>query len=85
MPYCYYNLILLWKVQETNSGLDMNGTHQVFTYSDDVNLISDDIRTIGRNSDMLLNAYKDIGLVVNIGKTKYMEIGRQPGMMKINI
>ena len=26
--------------------------------------------------DVLLNAYKDIGLAVNIGKTKYMEIGR---------
>ena len=25
---------------------------------------------------MLLNACKDIGLAVNIGKTKYMEIGR---------
>ena len=30
---------------------------------------------------MLLNACKDIGLVVNIGKTKYMEIGRHRGMI----
>ena len=30
---------------------------------------------------MLLNACKDIGLAVNTGKTKYMEIGRQIGMM----
>ena len=29
-----------------------------------------------KNADVLLNACKDIGLVVNIGKTKYMEIGR---------
>ena len=29
-----------------------------------------------RNADVLLNACKDIGLAVNIGKTKYMEIGR---------
>ena len=36
-----------------------------------VNLIGDDIRTIGRNADVLLNASKDIGLAVNIGKTKY--------------
>ena len=28
---------------------------------------------------MLLNACKDIGLAVNIGKTKYMEIGRHRG------
>ena len=42
--------------------------------SDDVNLIGDDIRTIERNADVLLNACKDIGLAVNIRKTKYMEI-----------
>ena len=48
---------------------------------DDVNLIGDDIRTIERNADVLLNACKDIGLVVNIGKTKYMEVGRHRGMM----
>ena len=34
------------KVQETNLGMDMNGTHQVLAYADDVNLIGDDIRTI---------------------------------------
>ena len=45
----------------------MNGTYQALAYADDVNLIGD-IRTIERN------ACKDIGLAVNIGKTKYMEI-----------
>ena len=30
---------------------------------------------------MLLNACKDIGLAVNIGKTKYIEIGRLRGMI----
>ena len=58
----------------------MNGTHQVFAYADDVNLIGDDIRTIERNADVLINACKDIGLPVNTGKTKYMEIGRLRGM-----
>ena len=46
----------------------MNGTHQVLAYADDVNLTGDDIRTIERNADVLLNACKDIGLTVNIGK-----------------
>ena len=50
------------KVQETNLGLDMKGTHQVLAYADD--LIGDDIRTIERNADVLLNACKDIGLAV---------------------
>ena len=30
---------------------------------------------------MLLNACKDSGLAVNIGKTKYMEIGRHRGII----
>ena len=34
-----------------------------------------------RNADVLLNACKDIGLAVNIGKTNYMEIGRHRGMI----
>ena len=61
-------------------GLDMNGTHQVLAYVDDVNLIFDDIRTIERNADVLLNACKDIGLAVNTGKTKCMELGSHQGI-----
>ena len=30
---------------------------------------------------MLLNAYKDIGLAVNIRKTKYKEVGRHRGVI----
>ena len=50
-------------------------------YADDVNLIGDDIRIIERNANVLLNACKDIGLAVNTGKTKYMEIGHHRGMI----
>ena len=39
------------KVQETNFGLDMNGTHQVLTYADDINLKGDDIRITEINAD----------------------------------
>ena len=34
----------------------------------------------GYNADVLLNACRDIGLAVNRGKTKYMEIGRHRGI-----
>ena len=65
----------------------MNIWRQEFNknYADDVNLIGDDIRTIERNVDVLLNDYKDIGLAVNIGKTKYTEIGRHRGMTQMGI
>ena len=38
-------------------------------------------RTIERNADVSQNACKDIGLAVNTGKTRYMEIGRHRGMI----
>ena len=45
--------------EETNLGPDMNSTNQV-----DINLICNDI-IIERNADVLLNACKNIGIVVN--------------------
>ena len=49
----------------------------------DVNLIVDDIRTIERNIDVLLNACKDIGIALDVGKSNYLEVGhfRQQSMM----
>ena len=44
-------------------------------------VLCDDIRTIERHPDMLLNASKDIDLAVNTGKTKFMEIGLHKDMM----
>ena len=48
---------------------------QALIYADYVNLIGNDIKIINRNADVLLNVGKDIGLAVNTGKTKYMEVG----------
>ena len=41
------------KVQKTDLGLDMIGSHQVLDYAYDVNLIGDDIRTAEINADAL--------------------------------
>jgi len=51
------------------------------TYADDANFIRDEIRTIERIEDVLLNACKDIGLAVNTEKTNYMKIGRHGSMI----
>ena len=51
------------------------------TYADGVNLIFDDIRTIERNADVLLNACKDIRLAGNTAKTKYMDVQRRRRMV----
>ena len=58
----------------------MKGTYQVLAYVGDVTLIGD-IRTIERNADVLINACKEIGLAVNTGKTKYIQLRRHRGMM----
>jgi hypothetical protein len=50
----------------------LNGTHQIFVYADDVNLLGDSISTIKENSETLLEASRDVGLEINAEKTKYM-------------
>ena len=62
-----FNSVLEYAIRKV--GLDMNDTHEVLAYANDVNLIGDDIRTMERNSDVLLrNACNDIGLAINTGE-----------------
>jgi hypothetical protein len=60
------------KVQENQAGLKLNGTHRLPAYADDVNLLRDNIDTINKNPEALVDASKEVGLEVNVEKTKYM-------------
>jgi hypothetical protein len=58
--------------------LELNGTHKLFFYADDVNLLDDSVNTIKENSETLLEASKDIGLEINAEKIKYMIMSHYP-------
>jgi hypothetical protein len=50
----------------------MNGIHQLLAYSEDVNLLRDNIDTIRKNTETLIDASKEVGLEINIENTKYI-------------
>jgi hypothetical protein len=64
------------KVQENQVGMKLNGTHQLLAYAVDVNLLGDNIDTIKKNTDTLIDASKEVGLQINIEKTKYFLLSR---------
>jgi hypothetical protein len=56
--------------------LKLNGTHQLLAYADDVNLLGDNIDTIRKNTETLIDVSKEVGLEINAEKTKYMLLSR---------
>jgi hypothetical protein len=53
--------------------LELNRTHQLLVYADDITLLGENINIIKKNAEAVLDdASKEIGLEVNSEKTKYM-------------
>jgi hypothetical protein len=50
----------------------LNGTYQLLAYADDMNLLWHNTDTTNKNTGTLIDASKEVGLEVNVEKTKYM-------------
>jgi hypothetical protein len=74
------------KVQENQVGLKLNGTHQLLAYADDVNLLGDNIDTIKKNTITLTDASKEVGIEINVEKTKshHQNVGQNCGIKIAN-
>jgi sorting nexin-29 len=72
------------RVQVNQDGLKLNGTHQLLTYADDVNILGGSIQTLKENAEALVAATREIGLEVSADKTKYMVMSRDQNAGQIH-
>ena len=52
----------VWRIQANQEGLELNGSHQLLFYADDVNMLGRSIHIINKNAEALLIASKETGL-----------------------
>jgi hypothetical protein len=57
-------------------GLKLNETRQLLFYADDENLLGNNIDTIKKNTETLVNSNNEVGLEINADNTKYMLVSR---------
>jgi hypothetical protein len=61
-------------VQENQVELKLNGTHQLLAYADDANLLGDNIDTIEKSTETVIDASKEVRLEMNVENSVYVAI-----------
>jgi hypothetical protein len=61
-------------------GLKLNGTYQLLAYAD-VNLLGENIETLRKNTETLIDTGKEIG--VNVEKTEYILVSHHQNSKEI--
>jgi hypothetical protein len=49
------------RIQEKQKGLKLSGTHQLLAYADDIDILGENIDTIQKNTEALLDESKEVG------------------------
>jgi hypothetical protein len=57
-------------------GLKLNESHQLLADADNANVLGDNINTVNKNTETLIDASKEVGLEINVEKTKHMLLSR---------
>jgi hypothetical protein len=72
------------RVQVNQDGLQLNGTHELLAYADDVNILGGSIHTLKENAEALVAATRETGLEVSADKTNYMVVSRDQNAGRIH-
>jgi hypothetical protein len=73
------------KVQGSQVGLKLNWPHQFLVYAGDVYLLGDNISTIKKNTDAVIDTAKEVGPEVNTKKIRYRLVSHQNAGQNHNI
>jgi hypothetical protein len=60
------------KIQENKEKMEMNSTHHILVYTDDVTVLGKNINTIKNNMEAVLDASREDYLEINAEKITYM-------------
>jgi hypothetical protein len=63
-------------VQGNEVKLKLNGPHQILAYANDVNVLGDNVNTVTKMTETLIDNDKEVGIGISAEKAKYMLLSR---------